>query len=132
MTVPHFVIQRQPSTEKGTRGEWLDSDGSHLCYTIERPWLDNQQQVSCIPPGIYTCVRYSSMRFPNVWEVTDVPNRSAILIHAGNTMNDLRGCIAPGSAFADFDGFPAVINSRPTLDRLRKTLPAKFTLEIRA
>jgi len=64
--------------------------------TIEKPWLENVPYLSCIPEGVYTCKRYSSERFPNTFEITDVEGRTHILFHAGNTAKDVVGCVALG------------------------------------
>jgi hypothetical protein len=51
-------------------------------YTVEKPWVDNQQNISCIPTGYYKLVRVDSPRFgANTWEVANVTGRSHILIH---------------------------------------------------
>lgn len=97
-----------------------------LCVTVERPWLDNQKNASCIPPGVYKCSPHNGAQFKDVWKLENVPGRSAILIHAGNTSSDVQGCIAVGQAF--YNG--GISNSRMTMDMLRKTLPEHFTLEI--
>jgi hypothetical protein len=97
-----------------------------LCVTLERPWLDNKPKISCIPPGLYKCVPHSGEKFKDVWMLEDVPGRTAILIHAGNTTKDTEGCILVGRAF--FAG--GITSSMPVLDELRKTLPENFTLEI--
>lgn len=67
-------------------------------YTIERPWLLNKPFESCIPEGDYSLNPYSSTRYPNVWQVANVPGRTHILIHAANYAHQLAGCIAPGTA----------------------------------
>ena len=88
------TLERYKLTEECAMGVLVI--GEELFYTIERPWLDNKSFVSCIPEGEYRCVRYSSPRFPNTFEVTKVPGRSYILIHAGNYAHDVEGCIAIG------------------------------------
>jgi len=122
-------LNRTDSTDYGTFGV-ITLNGKELCKTCERPWRDNKPQISCIPTGTYECRAYSSRKFPDVWEILNVPNRSAILIHAGNVPSDLRGCIAPGTSFGMIDGKKAVLGSRDALNKLRKTLPDKFTITI--
>ena len=74
----------------------LTYNGEHF-YTVEKPWLDNQQNVSCIPVGFYKLVRVDSPRFgKNTWQIADVKGRTHILIHVGNTAADVIGCIAIG------------------------------------
>lgn len=74
-----------------------------LCVTLEDPWRNNVVGESCIPVGVYTCRKRLSPRFGATFEVGDVPGRSAILFHAGNTQADTRGCILLGNYF---DGNP--------------------------
>ena len=84
-------------------------------FTVERPWLDNQQNVSCIPTGVYKLGRVDSPKFgPGTWEIQDVPNRSNILLHAGNTQNDVSGCLAVGlGVFGQLQG---VSNSKQAIE----------------
>ena len=59
-------------------------------FTIELPWLDNKKNISCIPAGIYKCTPYSSKKYKDVWQILDVPNREAILIHSGNFASEIK------------------------------------------
>lgn len=101
-----------------------------ICVTCENPWFNNQKSVSCIPNGTYSCIPFSGKKYKNVWELEDVPGRSAILIHQGNTHKDTYGCILVGNSFGTLYGVPSINNSVQTLDMLRKLLPPKFTLRI--
>ena len=92
-----LILERFFHGAGSTVGRFL-LDGRSV-YSIERPWLLNQPWESCIPEGEYALRPYSSERFPNVWEVCDVPGRSHILIHAGNWSRDVSGCIAPGMTY---------------------------------
>ncbi len=68
----------------------------NICFCIELPWLDNVKSISCIPEGRYKLVERYSEKFKQHWELKNVKNRSAILIHpANNALEELRGCIAP-------------------------------------
>lgn len=102
-----------------------------ICLTCENPWLDNQRNVSCIPPGVYQCVPHSGQKYKHVWRLEDVPGRSAILIHAGNTIKDTQGCILPGLTLGKHLGLPAVLQSAVALNRLREALADEFILEVR-
>lgn len=55
----------------------------------------------CIPAGVYTCRRsfYHKGGY-EAFEVMDVPNRTRILIHKGNTIKDTEGCILVGMTWA--------------------------------
>jgi hypothetical protein len=139
------VLQRHASTDEGTFGTLTLSDGQQL-YSVELPWRDNATQKSCIPVGLYRCEEIKSPRFGRVYQVMNVPGRTAILIHAGNYGgdkalgwdSDLLGCIAPamklGMLNSRIDGRAqrAGISSRAALERLHawsSFMP--FELEVR-
>ena len=65
-------------------------------FTVELPWKNNKPYISCIPSGVYKAFRRASERNGNVIELNDVPGRTFIQIHIGNTADDLSGCIAVG------------------------------------
>ena len=80
-----------------TLGELEFSDSYLKLATLEPAWADNSIGESCIPEGIYTCERYSSAKYPNTWEVTDVSGgRTRILLHAGNYPINTSGCVLVG------------------------------------
>jgi hypothetical protein len=82
-------------------------------YTVELPWRDNEIGVSCIPTGEYPMSRHDWFTKPEAqWRVDGVEPRSDILFHVGNTVDDLRGCIAPGQDLGWVHGRWAVTNSR--------------------
>lgn len=121
-----ITLKRKPSTQYGVFGELIDETGSHLCYTLERPWADNESDVSCVPLAKYTCIRHNSPKHPFTWEVTGVQNRSEILIHAGNTIVDTEGCILVGLYMAPH----CLVQSQRALDYLNIVLDNTFTLSI--
>lgn len=139
------ILVRNASTDEGTFGALTLSDGQQL-YTVELPWRDNATQISCIPVGLYRCEEIKSPRFGRVYQVMNVPGRTAILIHAGNWGgdkakgwdSDLLGCIAPamkiGTLNSRIDGRPqrAGISSREALECLHAwSCFMPFELEIR-
>jgi len=76
-----------------------------VCYTVERPWLNNKKGESCIPEGEYDLNRYDSSKFHDCLSLTchdlgvgltSEYHRNYILIHPGNFPGDVEGCIAPG------------------------------------
>jgi hypothetical protein len=70
-----------------------------FALTLERPWRDNETNVSCIPPTEYLCRRVHSPKFGETFEVQGVERRSHILFHKGNTIEDTHGCILVGEQF---------------------------------
>ena len=87
------------------------------CFTVERPWRNNIPQESCIPLGTYDLRlgRYNRGGYP-AYELIDVPNRSLIKIHRGNTSTDVIGCIALGQRLGWINGQWAVTGSRRAFD----------------
>lgn len=125
-------LKRIASDKNGTHGVLL-IDGLPFCVTTERPWLNNKVRESCIPAGTYPCRKFSGEKYKNVWEVQNVPDRSAILIHQGNVaMNDSVGCILVGKGFAKFGDLVGVTDSISTLSALREVLDDTFTLKVTA
>lgn len=121
-----YLIRTEHQTH--TSGIFTLTDGKRVlftCNTIELPNKGNQQNISCIPTGTYSVIPYSSEKFPNVYQVQNVPNRDKILIHIANTVGDLLGCIGVG--LYEKDGL--ISTSRITLGKLKKIAP-KFTLVI--
>ena len=98
------TLIRHAYLRSGTAGNLYIADDNgleHEFSTVERSWMDNRVNVSCIPEGQYLCKRYSSQHFPNTFEITNVINRTVILFHAGNRPQDVKGCICLGSETKD-------------------------------
>ncbi len=110
----------------------LAINGRLHCCTLEDPDHNNAVGVSCIPPGRYACRQVESPRFGATYEVADVPNRTHILFHAGNTSADTRGCILLGQTFTMFGDTPAIGSSRAAVTAFlaRMAGAASFELEI--
>jgi hypothetical protein len=73
-------------------------------YTCEEEWRDNERNESCIPAGTYICRRttYWKHNIPT-FEVCEVPDRSRILFHTGNTEEDSDGCILLGRSIGHLE-----------------------------
>ena len=125
-----LYLYRHTMTKRVTLG-LLVLNGEPLACTLEEPWQNNKPQISCIPEGTYDCIPHSGARFKNVWRLEDVPNRSDVLIHNGNTLDHTEGCILVGSNIGEILGQPAVLNSKVTLNKLREILPKEFRLTIK-
>lgn len=68
----------------------------HMFYTLERPWLNNKKNVSCIPEGRYPIYVFKHYRWGDIIGLKNVPGRTEILFHPGNYVKDTKGCILPG------------------------------------
>lgn len=90
-----MLLKRFAINDDGTFGVLID-ENDPFCLTVERPWLNNQKNISCIPDGTYTCKRVQSPKFGDTFEVTGVPGRDEILFHRGNVSDDSHGCIILG------------------------------------
>ena len=95
-----MILTRHTYSPSGTFGIIRDGDSSLV--TVERPWLDNETFISCIPEGEYLCKRYSSSKYPNTFEIKDVPGRTKILFHIANYPSDVQGCIGLGLELMDY------------------------------
>lgn len=102
------------------------------CFTLELPWLENEQGVSCIPEGRYLAFKRKSPKNGLVLELESVPNRTFIQIHAGNYTRQIEGCILVGDSikFLDKDAIPDVTNSKRTLDKLLDVVPERVYINI--
>lgn len=76
-----------------TEGTLYLPDGS-LLRTLERPDLDNQPNVSCIPEGVYIIDRDYTGKH-RYYRFREVPGRTDIEIHEASRVYHLQGCIAP-------------------------------------
>jgi len=100
----NLLIVRDKFTSESVSGK-LYLNGEFLCYTLENPWYKNKRNVSCIPVGLYDVrlrlPRESATRDYVHLLVKEVPNRSYILFHIGNTAKDTKGCILTGMSRQD-------------------------------
>lgn len=112
----NLILQRQK--DDGIRTLGVLAAGEMKFATVERPWIENttgpggMPRQSCIPKGRYKIEPWDSAQFPRTYILTnpnlgvyrqpgDIPKgqtwgRSAILIHVGNMVDDVVGCIAVG------------------------------------
>lgn len=102
-------LYRNVVTDESTIGEFFAC--GRKFYSLERPWLGNQPNISCIPAGEYLLKWHESPKYGMCYEVTAVEGRTRILIHAGNYPKDTLGCILLGCGF----GENAVFNSRKAI-----------------
>jgi len=117
----NVFLLRWRTGDQGTEGSLITEDFD--CKTLELPWRNNIRRYSCIPNGEYKCVIRKSPRFGLVYWVTEVPNRSYILLHSGNYAGDtskgyktsVEGCILLGKVHGYLSNQRAVLNSRITV-----------------
>lgn len=104
-----------------------------FCWTLERPDIENEVNISSIPAQQYTCKRYHSSKYPNTFEITNVPNRTKVLFHSANIDNQIKGCIALGERLGYLYGDRAIMNSGATFRRFMEEMKgiSKFHLTIK-
>lgn len=117
-----------------TLGRLTTDFNSFQCWTLELPDENNQQNISCIPAGVYRAFkRYSPSKQYDVIQLQDVPNRSYIQIHPGNFTRQILGCILPGMSIKhiDDDGVPDIAGSEMAFEKLMQMTPDEFDIEIK-
>lgn len=102
--------------------------GNEAWATIERPWINNEIDISCIPEGTYTCSKYSSRKFPRTYSIDNVINRTHILFHVANRASEVRGCVGIGKSlsFSDYQ----VLDSRVAMNEFIDFLSERRDFEL--
>ena len=133
------LLERLETSDSGTFGRIIAD--RLVLYTGELPDRDNAANVSCIPPGTYTCAYTYSPRFRRrMYGIEPVPGRAGVRIHSANFMGDsakglrcqLNGCIALGERLGKMDGQKAVLLSAPAVRRFVDLMAGEtFKIEVR-
>jgi hypothetical protein len=133
-----LMLIRDSYGDSETLGKLYDADGNALAHTIERPWIKGPDfgglsNESCVPDGIYQLVPYTrnkdgskvvaliNIKLGVYFAKKDRPEpkgRFKCLIHAGNYLEDIIGCIAPGAGRTIHKNRRMVTSSRATMQRL--------------
>lgn len=134
---------RHKQTDWMTCGRLYGDDGTEVCVTLERPWVDADHDgrrdpgVSRIVAGTYTAKRrLDSPKHGEVFELQNVPNATNIQIHVANLPTELEGCIATGTAFDTVTAHgitgPGITGSRLAFQKFmtENQYRDEFTLEI--
>lgn len=93
--------------------------------SLERGWLNNAKNISCIPAGMYKLKLEWSPKFKkDLWEIYDVPNRRECKFHVANYSKQLNGCIALGQERKDInnDGLTDITNSKNTMKKFHTAM----------
>ena len=107
-------------------------DSRVFCVTLEPPDELNKESISSIPAQQYRCRRYSSNRYPDTFQVMNVPDRTKILFHKGNFDEHTEGCILLARKFGVLKGARCVLNSGETFERFMEVMEGvnEFSLTI--
>ena len=130
------LLIRNVSEAVQIRGNFYGYSGADElfhCKTIELPWRDNLQGVSCVPAETYQIVLEHSSKFKTeLFELKGVKGRSECKFHWGNYYYLLEGCILVGKEFADInhDGYNDVTDTRNTVNRMKEVFAKNWFLTI--
>lgn len=94
MAFPIWInrVYRHPEAIVGR----LYANDNPLCYSLELPWRDNANNISCIPVGSYNgTIRTDGDKGWRI-ELASVPKRTHVQLHVGNYTTDILGCILLG------------------------------------
>ena len=114
--------------------------GPKAYRTIERPWIPTdpggKPRESCIPCGIYelrdhvrpngdkvkALINHGLGVYYESHERTNNVGRFLILMHKGNWVKDIIGCIAPGKGKSQSDRGPMVTSSAKAMQEIMEYL----------
>ena len=123
------IIRVEENFEYGTFGI-LRINKEVFCVTLEPSDEENASNISSIPAQQYICRRVNSPKYGDVFEVTNVPGRTHVLIHAGNVDEHTTGCILLGQYFGKLRGDRAVLNSGKTLTEFMRRMTMYNSLHL--
>lgn len=129
------ILNRLKQSEVQTLGRFYLYDGlneAFSCVVLELPDKQNQNNISRICAGVYTCKKRHSDKYGWHFHITGVPGRKLILIHWGNFYINTRGCVLFGDDFAkiDDDEYMDITNSKNTIEDLMEIAPDEWELTI--
>jgi len=128
-------LERQEFTDKQIIGS-IYVDGDFICYSLERPWLDNAANISCIPEGIYDLQYHKYKGRLDTYAligktVSHYPSekaRNLILIHPANRVEELQGCIATGTDKKDGDMVMSIKAHKKLMNAVKSKNITKITI----
>lgn len=133
-----IILERFETSDQGTFGKIRI--GNETFYTLELPWRENQNNISCIPPGVYECMMTDSAHFKRKMYLVDgVNGRTGIRIHSANFGGDatlglkkqLNGCIALGLHIGTLSGQKCILLSSAAVPKFERIMEREsFLLEI--
>lgn len=113
---PNIIVLNRHYHQNCTTGVMKFPDGTTF-HTMELPWKNNRNRVSCIPEGFYPMQKRVSgvvqrtSGYTQGWEVQEVKDRDYIMVHVGNYPSDFEGCIGVGTGSAVYSNDNRMITS---------------------
>ena len=149
-----LILERYNYSETETEGYlWLENESK--LYTIERPWIGESPEgvdypggmpfESCIPDGSYDLIPHTRPSGDKVYalrnhenhvfytkdEMGDRQGRYLVLIHSGNYVDDVVGCVAPGLVRTIYNNRRMVGSSRNAMKRVMRDNYTEITIQSR-
>jgi|2_EtaG_2_1085320.scaffolds.fasta_scaffold82288_2 hypothetical protein len=122
-----IILNRFSSSLTCTTGVLVDAiDGLPICFTLERPWVMNKIDISCIPLGVYSCVPHEE----DSYRILNVPGRTLINIEIGNKVQQSLGCIFVGLQFLKISGNQTILQSANAILELKARYKNGFILKV--
>ena len=118
---PTVRLNRLEESSQGTFGVWAICS-QVFCVTLEPSDKLNERNISSIPAQQYQCIRIRSPQFGETFEIIDIPNRSHVLLHAGNVARHTQGCVILAQYFGKLQGDRAVRNSGATFRKFMEIM----------
>jgi len=115
------LIRLEENFKYGTFGALILS-GQFFCVTLENPDIANKRNISSIPAQQYLCRKVQSPKWGETYEITNVPDRTHVLLHPGNIVKHTEGCIILAQYPGKLRENRAVLNSGNTYRSFMKRM----------
>jgi hypothetical protein len=110
-------VDRQYPGDRCMSG-YLSVDGKQIVYVLERPWVNNINDISAIPAGTYSAhLRYDKADHWRI-QLDGVPGREGVQIHVGNEPEQSKGCLLVGDKLGS--DLCSLDNSRLAYQKLKQ------------
>ena len=114
------LLRVEENQDHGTFGIWV-VNSKVFCVTLEPKDMENASNISSIPAQQYVCElkptnlsSVTKLGYTKTYEITNVPDRYAVKIHPGNTVDNTLGCVLLGQYFGKLKDKRAILNSGKT------------------
>ena len=123
------IVRLEENFEFGTFGV-LKINKELFCFTLEPKDEENASNISSIPAQQYECRRYNSRKFPDTWQIMNVPARNNVLFHSGNVASQTQGCILLAQHLGKLQDNRAILNSGATFQSFMNTTAESAELHL--
>lgn len=110
----------------------LSDKSRETYYVLGLPFKDNQRSISRIPDGIYDARKKAATEhipYEHIL-IEGTGERTGILIHIANWVDELEGCFAIGIGFMTLSRSYLVCESKRALEEVLRQLPDSFRIRL--